>query len=170
MKRYKQPTNKHIPFAMKRINKILALGAILCATGAASLSSCDAVWDSSVSASPYDYYYGWDGEWLPTLSGAPLLSPYYYGGTAFPVSNWRPIYRPGTGPMGGPVAPPVVHVPNRPRGNVRPPQASNPITPSRPSNNSVVPPNPIPTGSNPGIQLPPANSGMQYTPTSQGRH
>lgn len=133
---------------MKRINKILALTAATAAV-AVSLSSCNTVWEASVDASPYDYYYGWDGEWIPSLAGAPLVSPYYYGGTAFPVSGWQPVYRPGTGPWGGPAAPPVVNVPNRPSGNVRPPQ--------KPTEHQ-------------GTQLPPAKPGMQNTHTSNGRH
>jgi len=89
------------------------------------------MWDTSLSDSPYNNYYGWDGEWLPSLTGTPLLSPYYYGGSAYPIINWHPVYRPGTGPTGIPVAPPAVIVPNRPGGNVRPPQTPAPTPPAQ---------------------------------------
>lgn len=97
---------------MKTVRKLSLMTAALLA-GSVSLNSCDALWDADISYNdPYYYgngYYGWDGEWLPTLADAPLISPYYYGGSAFPVGNYRPVYRPGDNPWGGPV-------------NVRPPR------------------------------------------------
>lgn len=160
---------------MKRTKHISLLAAIAAVT-AMSLTSCDALWGTSVDVgtSPDYYYYGWDGEWLPTLAGAPLISLYYYGGTAYPVSNWTPVHRPGYGPG---ALPPVSNppIPNGSIGNIRPGQANAPVplpdkvpVPTG-GNNSIVPSTPIPLGSNPGIQLPPAGSGMKYTPT-QGRH
>lgn len=146
------------------------LGAVMC-----GLTACDTMWGTSVDVggSPDDYYYGWDGEWLPTLAGAPLISPYYYGGSAYPVGNWRPLPRPGQGPFGNPVNPVPVPPsrPNIPVGNVRPGQPT-PSTPSVPGNRPVaIPDHPINIGSNPGIQLPPAGSGFHYTPPENaGRH
>lgn len=156
---------------MKRINlSTIAVGTILL-----TLTSCDAIWGTSMSYGPddpTDYYYGWDGDWSPTLAGVPITSPYYYGGSAYPLGPWQPVAPPGTNSWGGPIYgggnAPVI---TRPGGNVRPPQSSTP-TPSVPSTPStpVVPPAgtklPNLNGSNPGIALPPAGSGYKYN----GRH
>lgn len=155
-------TRKHLHI----LTSLMALAA-----GAVTLTSCGALWSSSVEVggSPDDYYYGWNGEMLPPLAGTPVVSPYYYGGTSYPVSVWHPVHRPGYGPWGNPVAPdrpPVITVPNRPVGNQRPGQGSRPSQ----GNATVVPSTPIPLGSNPGIQLPPEGSGMKYTPPTNGRH
>lgn len=130
---------------------ILALGA--------TMASCTSLGTSvGVSAGPaYGGYYGWDGEWIPTIAHAPLISPYYYGGAAYPITHWQPVPRPGTGPLGTPVKPPLAPIipsrPNSSAGNVRPGQPSA-------SDNSVVPDRPINLGTTPGIQLPP--EGMGY--------
>ncbi|MCM1349421.1 MAG: hypothetical protein NC338_08420 [Firmicutes bacterium] len=158
---------------MKRNFKYALISAAF-VTAASAFSSCDALWGTSVEAgAPDNYYYGWDGEWLPSLAGAPLISPYYYGGTAYPVSNWRPVHRPGNnwgGQGGAQLPPPSSGIAS---GNLRPGQNHVPtVQPSQtpvPSDNSIVPSKPINLGSNPGIQLPPEGSGMKYTPT-QGRH
>lgn len=156
---------------MKRINLLLtAAGALLL-----TLASCDAVWGTSMSYGPddpTDYYYGWNGDWIPTLAGVPVTSPYYYGGSAYPLGPWQPVAPPGTNSWGGPIGGggnrPIV---SRPSGNVRPPQNPTP-TPSAPSTppSSVLPApgQKIPNinGSNPGIALPPAGTGYIY----KGRH
>lgn len=151
---------------MKRNNITIVAAALFAGN---LLSSCD-VWGSSVDMGmdPNTYYYGWDGEYLPTLAGAPIYSPYYYGGTSYPIYNWGTVHRPGYGPWGSTAIP---SRPNRPAGNTRPGGEPMPL-PDKvpvPSGNSVVPSTPINLGSNPGIQLPPAGSGMKYTP-NQGRH
>lgn len=155
---------------MKRINlSTIAVGAILL-----TLTSCDAIWGTSMSYGPddpTDYYYGWDGDWSPTLAGVPVTSPYYYGGSAYPLGPWQPVAPPGTNSWGGPIYGGNAPVITRPGGNVRPPQSSTP-TPSVPSTPStpVVPPAgtklPNLNGSNPGIALPPAGTGYKYN----GRH
>ncbi len=151
-----------IRLTMKRLSHIIPItfAATLC-----GLASCDAVWDTSLdSGTPYSYYYGWDGEWLPTLPGAPLISPYYYGGSAYPIGGWGPVHRPGYGPVIAPVRP------NTPSGTIRPGQSATPLPPAstRPSK-PAVPANPLPTGSNPGLQVPPPGTGITFHP-DQGRH
>lgn len=147
---------------MKRLSHIIPVAVAVAACG---LVSCDAMWDTSFdTGSPYSYYYGWDGEWLPTLPGAPLISPYYYGGSAYPIGGWGPIHRPVIGPA---------IVPSRPNtssGTIRPGQPSTPVPPAttRPSA-PVVPTKPLPTGSNPGLQVPPSGTGVIFNP-NQGRH
>lgn len=157
---------------MKRINLILtAIGAMML-----SLTSCDAIWGTSMSYGPddpTDYYYGWDGDWMPTLAGVPITSPYYYGGSAYPLGPWQPVPRPGTNTWGGPIygggSGPII---NRPGGNVRPGQTVTtpvPSTPSVPSTPDIPQTDqklPNINGSNPGIALPPAGSGYIY----KGRH
>lgn len=157
---------------MKTLRNISALMAATIIS-ALSFGSCDALWDADVSyGTPYygNGYYGWDGEWIPTLAGAPLISPYYYGGSAFPVGNYRPIYRPGDNPWGGPVnvrpPRPIIVPPNKPGGTVRPGQ-SNGNGPQilKPAPGATTFPNI--KGSNPGIQLPPAGSGITFTPAKR---
>lgn len=101
------------------------------AASAFTLSSCNALWDTDVSyGEPYygNGYYGWNGEWLPTLAGTPVISPYYFGGASFPIGNYRPVFRPGDNPWGGPATvSPVrpVTPPNGSIGNIRPGQPLN---------------------------------------------
>lgn len=149
---------------MKHTNILSAIAAA--AVGAMSLTSCEAVWDTSVSSAPYGYYSGWDGEYLPVLAGTPITSPFYYGGVSYPLGAWGPVHRPGTNPWGGPVNPGPAPMPSRPNGNVRPPQsASTPVTlPSA----TPVPSHPVFENTNPGLQAPPAGSGLHTT--TQGRH
>lgn len=140
-------------------------------TMAATLNSCDAVWGADVSYNTP--YYGWDSEWLPTLAGTPVVSPYYYGGISFPIGNPGPVFRPGDGPLGNPVN----IRPNRPVRPVVPPAngATGTLRPGQSSGNgpSVISPAPgastFPNikGSNPGIQLPPAGTG--YRVVQQGK-
>lgn len=154
---------------MKRLIKIFA--AVTVTAAAVTVSSCDAVW--GVDTDPGDYYYygaGIDNDWYPSLPGAPLLSPVYWGGQLYPGGLLPPPTRPG---MSGPIY-------NRPSGNVRP-GIGNP-TPPTPSVPSMPPAtqDPVPSvpsapsvnirpgmlnGSNPGIAMPPA--GMGYR---EGRH
>lgn len=158
---------------MKTVRKLSLMTAALLA-GSVSLNSCDALWDADISYNyPYYYgngYYGWDGEWLPTLAGAPLISPYYYGGSAFPVGNYRPVYRPGDNPWGGPVnvrPPRPVTGPGNSIGNIRPGQGAGNSNNGRPGLLRPAPGAstfPNIKGSNPGIQLPPAGSGFKWTP------
>ncbi len=157
---------------MKRIGTSTIIAAFASVAAALSTTSCDALWGTSVDigSSPDDYYYGWDGEWLPTLAGNPVYSPYYWGGTSYPIGNWQPVHRPGYNPWGAPVGP-APSRPNRPQGNLRPGMGQPNQQPQRPpQNNQIVPSKPINMGSNPGIQLPPAGSGLKYDGQSQGRH
>lgn len=160
---------------MKRTNLFsIALSALIAASAPIGLTSCDALWGTSVdvgSGSPYDSYYGWDGEWLPTLAGAPLISPYYWGGSAYPVGNYGPVYRPGESPWGNQIGNRPVTLPsNTPVGTVRPGIGSGIERPNiRPSQSEGNTPMVLPDikGANPGIVMPPAGSG--YKPV-QGRH
>lgn len=156
---------------MKRnaLSRRTLLATVAAATATVALTSCGALWDTSVGVEAGGPYYEWDGEWLPTLAGDPVYSPFYYGGTSYPINTWQPIYRPGLGPWGGPAGGPAAPLPDgrpdRPSGNVRPSTPSVPSTPSAPATRPLYPSNPL-DGSNPGIQLPPAGTGYR-TP---GRH
>lgn len=164
---------------MKVTRKTAIVATVLAATVGMMVASCDALWDTSVGVDAgYPGYYGSgiDSYWYPSLPGAPLLSPVYWGGQLYPGGVLPPLHptRPGgIGPVYGPIY-------NGSSGNVRP--GGRPVTlpehpvtppsnvrPSRPGN-SVLPPagtfNPgSVTGGQPGIAMPPANSG--YRP---GRH
>ncbi len=134
----------------------------------AVLNSCDAVWGADVSyGTPY---YGWDGDWLPALAGNPLLSPFYYGGTAFPIGNPKPVPRPGNGPLATPnIRPsqPAIPPTNGAIGNIRPGQSGNGPSISRPSTGGSSLPYININGSNPGLQTPPAGSGLRVTPNGK---
>lgn len=134
------------------------------AMAATLLNSCDALWGVDIDSDYTPVYtYGVGSEWAPSLPGAPLISPVYWGNAVYP----------------GPPMPPLTHIrpvaPNRPSGNIRPGQTT-PASPSgtiRPGTSAsgehpIVPSRPINiTGGQPGIALPPAGTG--FTPT-QGRH
>lgn len=150
--------------------KIAAVGVAVLLT----MTACDAVWTDS--ADDYGYYPGYygigiDNDWYPSLPGAPLLSPVYWGGQLYPGSALPPMLPP-TRP-GGPA-----YRPNLPSGNVRPgttpsvpsvpstPVPSVPSVPStsvRPGTLPGIPPEQV-TGGEPGIVMPPAGSGFKPTP------
>lgn len=149
---------------------MMAAAIVACGTAMMAAPSCDGVlFDSSLDGSTGYYGVGYDNEWWPSLPGAPLVSPVYWGGAAYPGS-WRPAVV----PPGRPVArPPLV---NAGSGNVRPGNSgvrptppSRPTVPTRPggnNNNSVVPPagTILPgevTGGQPGVVMPPEGSGMR---------
>lgn len=157
---------------MKRTNLILS--AIIFITSIAGLASCDAVWGTSVGYD--DGYYGSSifNDYYPTLSGAPLISPVYWGNQIYPGALLPPSLppsRPGT----------ISGAWNRPGGNVRPgsgsvsvptPLPDNTPVPSGSGSSSVVPPagtirpGAI-SGGEPGVVMPPEGSGMR---PAAGRH
>lgn len=152
--------------------KLRNVSGMMAAVGVAvvlSMASCDAVWTDS--ADDYGYYPGYygigiDNDWYPSLPGAPLLSPVYWGGQLYPGSALPPMLpptRPGT----------PVYRPNRPSGNVRPGTTpsvpstpSIPSAPGRPGTLPGIPPQQV-TGGEPGIVMPPPDSG--FKPTAPGR-
>lgn len=143
---------------MKNIGlKTLALPAII-AFMLPALSSCDAMMIGATVDSgpaPGSYYYNWADYGLPPLASVPVTSPFYYGGPSFPIGGPRPVVRPGQGPMGNPVNPVPSPAPNIPGGNIRPGQVNRPVT---------LPEHPVNIGSNPGLQAPPAESGLNLRP------
>lgn len=146
---------------------------------AMSLASCDAVWTDSADGYVPGYYgVGISSDWYPSLPGAPLISPVYWGNQLYPGSILPPPVRPPYRPVG-----PIIggNAPTRPGGNVRPgvtppanpaPTPSVPATPLKPAQPIVPPSGSIPpsqvTGGQPGVAMPPAGSGMR--PTTSGRH
>lgn len=62
---------------------------------AASVAGCDALLsDASVEAGPGYYGAGVYHDWYPSLPGAPLISPVYWGNQAYPGPMLPPLYRP----------------------------------------------------------------------------
>lgn len=125
------------------------------------MTSCGGLWTASAGAGPDYYGYGIDNDWYPSLPGAPLISPVYWGNRIYPGASLPPL-PPGAVANPGPVV-------NQPVGNVRPGNAGS-VKPTLPVTRpgSVVPPsggfNPdAVTGGQPGVQLPPAGSGMKPT-------
>lgn len=162
---------------MKTFN-ILAVAASLLAGFGLLSSSCDAVWDASFDDYPYygDYYgAGIDNDWYPSLPGAPLISPVYWGGALYPGStlppmrptrpgwNSGPVWNAGSGNIrpGNPGRP--VPLPEGPsgEGNVRPGQTTTPL-PDVPSSSGNIRPSGL-GGGNPGIALPPEGMGYRTT-------
>lgn len=150
---------------MKRIlNKIVASVAAM-GFAVISLSACDAMWDTSMDVVPGYYGVGFDNEWWPSLPGAPLVSPVYWGGQIYPGSlapPIRPPYRPDYRPT--PVPPSNGGIGNiRPGDNTRPAQPSQPAKPIVPPAGTIRPG--AVTGGEPGVVMPPEGSGMR-----PGRH
>lgn len=155
----------------KSRNSIIAIVASIMA--ATTMTACDALWDTSMDYDPGYYGVGINADWDPTLPGAPLLSPIYWGNQLYPGGILPPVggfgpARPYPGGIAG--NRPII---NRPTGNVRPAPSipATPLQPSQPSNPSgsiAVPDHPIDiNGSNPGIQMPPAGTGLR---PATGRH
>lgn len=143
----------------KRTKGIAWIAALL--TGLTAMTSCGGLWTASAGSGPAYYGYGIDNDWYPSLPGAPLISPVYWGNRIYPGASLPPL------PPGGGVAKPPVA--NQPVGTVRPGVPGNvtPSAPGRPGGSVAMPsggfnPDAI-TGGEPGIQLPPAGSGMKPT-------
>lgn len=134
------------------MKRIISLSATISSLAAASLlTSCDALWGTaSVDIDPGYYSAGIYNDWYPTLSGAPLISPIYWGNQIYPGpgSALPPPQRPNAAWRPGA---------NRPVGNSRP--NAVPSTPSVPGQGRptiAIPDHPINlNGSNPGPALPP---------------
>lgn len=143
--------------------------AIMAGATALALSACDSLWTStSVGVDPGYYGAGVYNDWYPSLSGAPLISPIYWGNQIYPGPSVLPAHRPTAAWNPGPW---------RPSGNIRPgagvnnpapaPAPSAPSNPNLPatrpayrpsqgSGNNIVPDRPINiNGSNPGPVIQP---------------
>lgn len=131
---------------------------------ASTLTACDAMLGTSVDVGPDYYGSAIANDWYPSLPGAPLVSPVYWGNQIYPggailppIPPVKPNYRPQ----------PVY---NGPVGNSRPGQAATPSAPAQSSTPVALPSHPLNvSGGQPGIVMPPEGSGYQSIPTT-GRH
>ncbi len=152
------------------------LSAILAGATALTLSACGTLWTStSVGVDPGYYGAGIYNDWSPSLTGAPLIAPIYWGNQIYPgptvlpahrpTAAWGPgtlrpsgNVRPGTGvgtPNPGPALP-APSAPSAPAPSPNPPSTRPAYQPSQGSGNSIVPSRPINiTGSNPGPVIQP---------------
>lgn len=141
---------------MKTSNILVAAVSLMAGFGMLT-TSCDAIWDASVDDYPYygDYYgASIDKDWYPSLPGAPLISPVYWGGALYPGSTLPPMRPTRPGWNSDPVW-------NSGSGNVRPGQTTSP-QPDLPSSSGNIRPSAL-GGGNPGIALPPEGMGYRST-------